>query len=51
MGGGGCSDTGLYLLQAADEWGLDRFFFSLVTMTHDDGSDCECIVILVQDEG
>ena len=20
-------------------------------MTHDDGSDCECIVILVQDEG
>ena len=37
--------------KTTNEWGLDRFFFSLVTMTHDDGSDCECIVILVQDEG
>ena len=44
-------DTGLYLLQAADEWGSDCFFLSLFTMTHDDGSDCECIVVLVQDEG
>ena len=37
--------------KTTDEWVSDRVFFSLVNMAHDDGSVCECIVILVQDEG
>ena len=49
--GGGVLTMVCICCKKTNEWGLDHFFFSLVTMTHDDGSDCECIVILVQDEG
>ena len=49
--GGGVLTPVCICCKTTDEWVSDRFFCSLVTMAHDDGSVCECIVILVQDEG
>ena len=49
--GGGVLTPVCICCKATDEWGSDRFFFSLVTMADDDVSVCECVVILVQDEG
>ena len=48
--GGGVLTLVCICCKTTDEWVSDRFFFSLATMADDDGSVCECIVILVQDE-
>ena len=51
MHGGGVLTPVCICCKTTDECSSDRFFCSLVTMAHDDVSVCECIVILVQDEG